>query len=94
METKQIEVRCPCCEAILHVDVRTRTVLKHVRAESLDAEGQPRDEGRWDEALERTSGRVDAAQDKLDAALDDERTKERRLDDLFDRANERLRDDD
>ena len=95
METKQIEVRCPCCEALITVDVRTRTVLKHVRAESIDADGRPKaDESRWTQAAERASGRVDEAQEKLDRALDDERDKERRLDDLFDRANERLRDDD
>lgn len=95
METKQIEVDCPCCDTRLTIDVRTRTVLKHVRAEQRDGDGfvKPDDE-RWGTAVDRAETRVDSAQDKLDRAMREEREKESRLDDLFDKANERLRDRD
>ena len=95
METKQIEVDCPCCDTRLTIDVRTRTVLKHAPRATLDETGKAKlDEGRWDQALDRTAGRVDEAGSKLNKALDDERAKESRLDDLFDKANKKLRKDD
>lgn len=92
METKQIEVQCPCCETRLTIDVRTRTVLKHAPPEQLDEMGKLIvDESRWDQAIDRAHGRADGAKDKLNKALDDEKAKESRLDDLFDRANKKLR---
>lgn len=95
MEVKQIEIDCPCCDTRLTIDVRTRTVLKHAPRATLDESGKVKlDEGRWDQALKRTSGRVDDAGSKLNKALDDERAKESRLDDLFDKANKKLRDKD
>jgi len=94
METKEIEVTCPCCETRLTVDVRTRTVLKHARPEQIDEAGRAKlDEGRWDTAIDRARDRVGEAHDKLTSALDEERTKEDRLDDLFDQANKKLRED-
>ncbi|MCA8980591.1 MAG: hypothetical protein H6831_13760 [Planctomycetes bacterium] len=93
METKEIEVDCPCCDTRLVIDVRTRTVLKHAPRTQLDETGRAKlDEGRWDQAIQRTSGRVDEATSKLNQALEDERAKESRLDDLFDKANKKLRD--
>lgn len=92
METKQIEIDCPCCDTRLTIDVRTRTVLKHAPRAALDETGKVKlDEGRWDQALGRTASRVDEAGSKLNKALEDERAKESRLDDLFDKANKKLR---
>jgi hypothetical protein len=91
MSAKQIDVTCPCCSARLTVDVLTRTILRSVTAEELgpDGAGGPR-AGRWDAAARRASGRVRSGQDKLDEALEAERAKQDRLDDLFRKANEKL----
>lgn len=92
MEIKEIEIDCPCCNERLTIDVRTRTVLKHAPRAALDESGKVKlDENRWDQARERTAGRVDEAGSKLHQALEAERAKEARLDDLFDRANKKLR---
>jgi hypothetical protein len=94
MELKQIEVDCPCCDTRLVIDVRTRTVLRHAPRAAFDESGKPKlDEGRWDQAIDRTATRVDDAGSKLNQALDDELAKEARLDDLFDKANKELRKD-
>jgi hypothetical protein len=91
METKQIEVDCPCCAARLTIDVLTRTVLRSAPAGEVDETGKVRlDEGRWESAAERVQGRPAAARDRLEEALDHERTKEGRLDDLFDKARRKL----
>lgn len=95
MESKQIEVRCPCCDTRLTVDVRTRTVLKHARPEQVDEAGRTvLDPERWGAAQVRARDRVGDAEEALGEALEDERAKERRLDDLFDRENRKLRGDD
>lgn len=91
MSAKQIDVTCPCCSARLTVDVLTRTILRSVTAEERgpDGAGKP-GAGRWDKASERAAGHLRSAQDKLDEALDAERSKESRLDDLFRKASEKL----
>lgn len=92
METKQIDVTCPCCATRITVDVLTRTVLRHAPPEQVDDTGKVRlDAGRWDAAAERVGGRREAAEDKLEQALARERDKESRFDELFDRANEKAR---
>ncbi|MCB9914624.1 MAG: hypothetical protein H6828_05675 [Planctomycetes bacterium] len=93
MEIKQIEVECPCCAARLEIDVLTAKVLRAAAAAELGEDGKPVvDPGRWDRAAERVAGRADAAHDKLEAALDAERTKESRFDDLFERAKKKVQD--
>lgn len=91
MSAKQIDVTCPCCSARLTVDVLTRTILRSVTAEEQGpgGSGGPGEE-RWDKASQRAAGHVRTAQDKLDEALEAERGKESRLDDLFRKANEKL----
>lgn len=87
METKQIDVTCPCCNVRLTVDVLTRTILKHAPPEKVDETGKlVLDEERWGEANEKVSGRRAAAQDKFSSALGKERTREQDLDDLFEQA--------
>lgn len=91
METKQIEVDCPCCETRLVIDVLTRTVLRADAPAQIDETGKAQlDPERWSAASERVVGRSESAQDKLSAALDAERGKEDRLDSLFDKAKDKL----
>jgi hypothetical protein len=91
METKQIEVDCPCCAARLTIDVLTRTVLRSSAAHEVDETGKLRlDETRWDGAKRRVEERPTDARDKLEDALGRERGKESRLDDLFDKARRKV----
>ena len=95
METKEIDVRCPCCESSLSIDVRTAKVLRWGRPTELDDHGKPvlREEN-WDEALGRVVGREGAALDKFDQALSKEKTRGKDLDDLFRKAEEKLNEKD
>lgn len=87
MDQKQIDVQCPCCSTRLTIDVLTRTILRHAQPEQIDETGKAvLDESRWDSANERVAGRKDAAQDKFDAALGKEQSREGDLDDLFEKA--------
>ncbi len=92
MSAKQIDVSCPCCNTRLTIDVLTRTILRHAPPEQLDETGKAvLDEGRWDEAADRVSGRAGASLDKFDSALGKERSREKDLDDLFDKARRKAR---
>lgn len=92
METKQIDLDCPCCNARLTVDVLTRTVLRHAPPEQVDETGKPvLDEGRWDQASDKVSGRKQAALDKFDSALGKEQSREQELDDLFEQAKRKAK---
>lgn len=91
MDDKEIEVRCPCCEALLVIDVRTRKVLKHAPKGQLDETGQPvLDPGRWDQAQARVQGRLGQAQDAFDSALAKEQRRGKDLDALFDAAKRKV----
>jgi hypothetical protein len=83
---KEIEIACPCCQSRLSVDVLTGRVMRHERADA-GAAGQDR----WASAQDRVRGRTTSGTDKLDRALDSERGKADRLDDLFRKAQDRLR---
>ncbi len=89
MSAKQIEVVCPCCQSQLSIDVLTAKVLRHERT----SESGPSVD-RWASAQERVRGRTASGTEKLDQALDSERGKHDRLDDLFRKAQEKLRDPD
>ena len=91
MTEKEIEVRCPCCEATLVIDVRTRAVLKHAPKARLDETGKPiLDPGRWDAARTKVQDRTGRATDSFDAALAKEQSRKRDLDDLFDKAKKKV----
>jgi len=91
METKQIEIACPCCKSRLLVDVRTGQLLRTLRPEEIDEKGKPVvSERDWDEALGRVKGRAQTRDGKLDEALSRERDKEDRLEELFRKAREKL----
>lgn len=86
MSAKEIEVTCPCCQSRLAIDVLTAKVLRHEAAGEGGAGGD-----RWASAQDKVRGRTASGTDKLDRALDSERGKKDRLDDLFRKAQEKLR---
>jgi len=87
MAEREIEVRCPCCESTLVVDVRTRAVLRHAPKQQIDETGKlVLDPSRWEAAKARVSGRKGGAGDAFDAALAKEQGRPKDLDDLFDKA--------
>jgi hypothetical protein len=91
MESKQIEIACPCCKSRLLVDVRTGQLLRTLRPEEVDEKGKPVvSERDWDDALGRVQGREVSRESKLEEALGRERDKANRLDDLFRKAQEKL----
>lgn len=91
MSPKQIDVVCPCCEVRLTIDVLTQTVMKTAKPSEIDETGKAvLDESRWDQARKKISDRGESSADKLEDALDSERKRSRRLDDLFDKANDKI----
>ncbi len=92
MDTKETHVTCPCCESRLEVDVRTGKVVKWRRKGELDETGKPKvDEKDWDDASTRVSKRMGTAADRFEAGLSKEKNREKDLDDLFRKANEKLK---
>lgn len=83
--SKEVEVTCPCCTARLTIDVRTGQVLKR---QAPPKEGAaPKDA--WESAQDRVRERSSEGKRKLESALDYERTKEARFDELFKKATEK-----
>lgn len=92
MVQKQIEVDCPCCDSRLVIDVLTAKVLKHIPPAKLDETGRPvLDGGRWDAASQRVKGRETRGTASFDAALGKERSRDDELDDLFKKAQDKLK---
>jgi hypothetical protein len=87
MSSKEVEVTCPCCTARLTVDIRTGQVLKR-QVPAKDGERGPAKDA-WESAQDRVRERSAEGKRKLDSALDYERTKEARFDELFKQATER-----
>jgi len=93
MGAKQIDVTCPCCASVLTIDVLTSKVLRTVRADERSGAAST---DRWEKAQEKVRERTQKSADKLESALEDERTKESRFDELFKKAqakHTRKRDD-
>jgi ribosomal protein L16 Arg81 hydroxylase len=87
MAAKQIDVTCPCCSSVLTVDVLTSKVMLTRRAREQGGVEPSTD--RWDKAQERVRERTQKSADKLESALEDERTKSARFDELFKKAHEK-----
>jgi len=87
MSSKELELTCPCCSARLWVDVRTGQVLKRQVPAKEGAPGTSKDA--WDSAQDRVRERSVEGSRKLESALDYERTKEARFDELFKKATEK-----
>lgn len=85
MSAKQIDVTCPCCSAKLTVDVLTARVMRTEQSETA-ASGD-----KWASAQQKVSGRTVSGAEKLENALEDERGKKVRLDDLFKKAQDKLK---
>jgi hypothetical protein len=85
--SKEVEVTCPCCTARLTIDVRTGQVLKR-QAPVKPGTGEPPKDA-WESAQDRVRERTAEGKRKLDSALDYERTKEARFDELFKKATEK-----
>ena len=87
MSAKQIDVTCPCCSSRLTVDVLTGRTM---RAEPPgQAGGGASSVERWASAQEKVRERTQSGQDKLESALERERTKETRFDEMFKKATEK-----
>ena len=95
MENKDVEVDCPCCGTRILVDVRTGRVLRTNRPVETDETGKRvvREED-WQSASGRVKDRLSTAEDKFDAGLSREKSRETDLDDLFKKARDKaLRED-
>ncbi len=84
MSAKEIEITCPCCQSRLAVDVLTAKVMRH------EAGGAAATRDTWATAQDRVRGRTASGTDKLDQALESERGKADRLDDMFRKAKDKL----
>ena len=87
VSSREIDVTCPCCSARLVVDVRTSQVLKTVRKE--EQEGSPAAADRWSAAQDKIRERSQSGHDKLESALEYERKKKDRFDELFKQATDK-----
>ncbi len=85
MTAKQIELTCPCCASRLLVDVLTAKVLRSEKPASGGG-GDP-----WAAAQDKVRGRTQSGTEKLDNALVSERGRKDQLEDLFRKANEKLK---
>jgi hypothetical protein len=94
MEPKQIEIRCPCCSSRILVDVRTSQILRTMRPEERDDQGRTVvRESDWDAAAGRVRERIEKGEDRLSSALERERERDSRLDELFKKAAEKVEPD-
>ena len=92
MQPKQIDVTCPCCDTRLTIDVLTSRILRHAPPGQIDETGKAvLDEGRWDTARERVQNRPATSADKFDDALGKEQSREKDLDDLFEKAKRKAK---
>ena len=92
MDKRGIVITCPCCESRLDVDVRSGNIVRWNRATEVDETGKPiLKEEDWVDANKRVGSRLDTATDAFEAGLSKEMNREKDLDDLFDKANEKAK---
>ena len=90
MTPKQIDVTCPCCSTRLTVDVLTGHVLRRREAEaSATTPEAVAEKDRWSSAQDRVRERTKSGEDKLESALEHERGKAARFDELFKKARDK-----
>ena len=93
METKQIEVSCPCCATRLTIDLRTEKVLRARPKEQVDETGKPKvGEADWTEAFGKVKDRETRRDDQLGSMLDQERKRGDALEERFRAAKKKLED--
>ncbi|KAA3606695.1 MAG: hypothetical protein DWQ01_16905 [Planctomycetota bacterium] len=83
MSRKSLEVRCPCCETLIRIDPATGAILGHG--------DRPKDLG---EAVRRAEDRDLRSEDVFAQALKAERNRQAELDALFQKAQDKARDQD
>jgi uncharacterized Zn finger protein (UPF0148 family) len=92
MDTRQIEITCPCCQNRLTVDVRTERVMRAAAPKELDETGRPKvGDKDWEQAFSKVKDRETSGTGKLDQFLDSERGKAKRLEDKFLEAQRKLK---
>jgi hypothetical protein len=92
MDTKSLEIACPCCESRLEIDVRTGKIVRWARKTELDESGKPRvRESDWGQASQKVQERLGGAADKFDQSLSREKSRGRDLDELFKKASDKLK---
>lgn len=91
MNDKEWKLECPCCHSELRVDSLTGKVVGWLQAGDSAARVPQDATVRWDALTDRVQGRLAQGEDKLERALDKERTRSRDLDDAFDAAKRRSR---
>ena len=87
MNPKELEVRCPCCASRLLVETATGKILRTTPAGDA-AQAAPAVD-RWESAQHRVRERTNTGTEKLESALEAERTKEARFDEMFKKAREK-----
>ncbi len=85
MGAKDFEVTCPCCAARLTVDAASGKLLR-----ARDANSSEKTDA-WESAQKNVRERTTGGANKLDSALESERGKADRLDELFRKAQDRTR---
>lgn len=91
MESKQVEITCPCCSGRIWVDVLTGKVLRARPPGVVDEQGKPVvGEADWSQAVGNVKRRLETQGDRMNQALEREKDKEARLDELFRKASEKL----
>jgi uncharacterized Zn finger protein (UPF0148 family) len=92
MDTKSLDITCPCCESRLEVDARTGKVVRWSKKSELDESGKPRvRESDWGQANQRVQQRMGSAAEKFDESLTREKTRGKDLDELFRKASDKLK---
>ena len=91
VEIKEVQIVCPCCQSRLSVDVRTSKVLRWSSPPKEGEEKPERTTRDWGAAADRVGQRMSSAKDSFDSGLERERKREGDLDDLFRKANDKLR---
>ena len=91
METKQIDVVCPCCSNRLTIDLRTEKVMRARPKQQLDETGKPKvGEADWSQSFGKVKAREEERDDRLGSMLDQERRRPTDLDERFRQARKRL----
>ncbi len=85
MGSKEFEVICPCCAARLTVDAASGKLLR-----TRDAKSSEKADA-WESAQKNVRERTTGGAGKLDSAIESERGKADRLDELFRKAQDRTR---
>lgn len=82
MAAAELSISCPCCGAQLRVDPQTGKVA------AAPAAAKPKD---LSEVVTRVQGRSAKVQDSFSAALDAERRRKQELEDLFKKAQDKVK---